>query len=612
MQTDDNPFYLKTPKNTTAISLNSKTGHVLYQTISILSTIPNAENMNLYNEYQSISELASKPPAEINFFLKKLIEDNLIEQLFYLDYRDEKPVIIHCFIAIPPTGNESIPEKLFYAINNRSVQNIANFIENHLLFNKDLYLEELEKNLHSETEFSAENYPNALFSLISKIETIPLTIPLKMGSISESIKLIEEELIRLNKIIIHSQDIYIPINQSDVLARYSIASNFIKNRLTVFYNQILGNALDEIEKNETIHYFNSPQEPVNDFTKKRAEIIHGIAKSVYKAFYPGHIAISTVLNLHKDALEKWQEVQTTDIEADFQKFKDKFLKSSQHWTEMIHFIDEKTYANYHALVWEKLQEDANIIFTTWTTKEEPLRVFMNNSADIIKTIIRSMLLLYPEQGWKVLAFRKILDENDITAKRVFSDQAYVKLYGRLLKRAYKDYFPWYYFLIIPFWFGQDYLFKTAKIKIADNQLKLKSAYLDKLKAREKVQKNEIEKKLEKNKEEYLKKVILFILDNFYLKKNQLITVNDILANSKGTDREEIIKTLKNENFRLIKQSQKSFEESIVLYPVDKEWREKESQLKAILFKRIESMIPKTSEEKKDMVLFKMIYQSLMK
>ena len=68
-------------------------------------------------------------------------------------------------------------------------------------------------------------------------------------------------------------------------------------------------------------------------------------------------------------------------------------------------------------VWKSLTNDKELTYGTWETPRERIHTFVGRQGGAFRVLVKGMYGLSPEQGWKVLAMKSLLERNDKDFKR---------------------------------------------------------------------------------------------------------------------------------------------------------------------------------------------------
>ncbi len=597
---------IKTPKDSAATSLNNRVAFAIYQQILKSSTIANSKTGNLFFDPEQIPGLKIDTRSDIIYPMKRLIEDKLVLHLFYISYVDRKEIKIHsCFIAAPNEKTESIVA-IYKNILNISIQNILLQIES-IKFNASSFKGELRSNLKQNLPLAQENYPISFIKIFPQIEDSIRDIPLS-AKVKETIQEdIEEELISKNKTVKLGNSLYFPMAANSMMEKFAIADEFIKTEIAPIYYSVVGKELEAIRNQEEIYQMETFPEPMTSFKKERAEILHRTISPYHPDNYPGELAIMTVLLFEKYALDYLVEQEDNLIKQEVEKLRSKFLEPSKNWRDIVHFIHEEAANSVHPKAWDKLKGDLSLVFAPWYLVKEEIYTFAPRKISSFLNCIKDMNIQMPDSPWKILAFKNLLETNESYLHGLFSNKATVQLYGNLLSKAYVEYFPWYYPLFIYSDYFKNIFFASAKKKIQSEQWELEARNKSRKRDLEKARIIKYKKITEEKVIETRRKEIIDCMDNLYFKENLIPTKQLLIQRCRLQNSEVLSATLKKFAFQIISiPGEEKIDKQAVLYPMDHEWRGKESRLKKMLSKKIESLDSNPHEEKKIIIPYKLI------
>lgn len=603
---------LRTPKDSVASSLNNKTGYALYQLILKSSTNANSKSGSLFSDPDLVIGNKFESHSDLIYPIKRLMEDKLILHLFSLSYDISKEMKIQSFfISMPSEKSDSI-EQIYKNIINTSVQNIVLYIDNDLKYHPDRFKSELSKNLKQNLILRPENYPMSLIKIFPQIENTINDIPLDISVKEAILDDIEEELILRKKIIRLERGLYFPVSATSMIEKFIIADEFCKKEIVPIYYSVVGKEIDAINNQETVYNMEPFQEPLTSFAKDRAEILHRTIAPYHEDQYPGELAVMTVLLFEKFVLENLIQKEETMIREEEGKLLEKFLVVSKNWRDILHFIPEETIQKIHPKVWDRLKSDNSLAYTSWYLANEEVYLFAPRKVSAFLDCIKDMNLQPPELTWKILAFKNLVETNEKYLSGLFSNPDNIKLYGKLLSRAYMDYFPWYYPLLIYFKFFRDIFFASAKKNIENKQWELAGRINSKKKEAEKARIIKYKKITDEKLLESRRREIIDCLDQVYFKENSVPTKQMLFQKCRLQNSELLEATLKKCRFQIVTiPGEDNASKHAVVYPLDHEWRSKESRLKKMLHKKIEDLEMNPFADKKLVIPFKLVFNHIL-
>ena len=439
------------------------------------------------------------------------------------------------------------------------------------------------------------------------INDIPLDIAIKEALLDD----IEEELIIRKKIIRVEKGLYFPISNNSMIEKFTIADEFIKKEITPIYYSVVGREIDAINNQETIYKMEPFQEPLTSFAKDRAEILHRTISPYHSEEYPGELAIMTVLLFEKFVLENLIQKEERYINEEVENFLEKFLAPSKSWRDILHFILEETIQKMHPKIWDRLKTDKSLAYTSWYLASEEVYLFAPRRVSAFLDCIKDMNIQPPDLTWKILAFKNLLETNEKYLPGLFSKPENIQLYGALLSRAYMDYFPWYYPLLIYFKYFRDIFFASAKKKIEDKQWELAGRINTKKKEAEKTRIIKYKKITDEKVLESHRREIIDCMDTLYFKENTIPTKQLLFQKCRLQNSEVLENTLKKCRFQIVSiPGDEQASKHAVIYPLDHEWRSKESRLKKMLHKKIEDLEMNPYNDKKIVIPYRLVFNHI--
>lgn len=602
---------LLTPKDVVGINLDNRANHALFQAINQSTTMSNARMAALFNTDNEVPGIRVNSKAELVYPLKKLLEARLIQQLFFLIFNEEEGIVAKtCFVALPVEKQEKLIN-IYANILEQSIKNIQSYLNGYLKFDESQFAKELETNLAREPALSSQIYPISIFEPFKQIDSLDSEIPLHKSVIEATKSEIEQELILKQNIVKIEDDIYFPINENDLLRRYEIADAFIVNKLCPLHKT--ENAeIEKINHEEDLYRLDRYTKRETNHKKRRAELLDKILSAKHNnSSYPGNLAVLTVLLLDNKAKELYKKQEESLIQTEYDSNCKIIINNSDDWANLLHFFDEEKISSMHPESWEKLKKDKKFINNPWLSKGKEIHLLAVKNRPTFVKIIKSMYHNPPSDKWKVLAFKELLEKAEPSMTDLFKDKELIKIYGLVLKKAYVSYFPWYYPILIHFKFFLDRFFAHAKLKIKEEQEI----------QRQKKEKNDLEiarkkeseklKQLAENKNIRLKNEIISILEKIFFTEESIPFFTSVMNQCNINSEEQFTEVIQNEKFQIInlkKNAEK--EDMVILFPLDHEWRGRESKLKNVLHKKINTLATKPGDAKKEIFPYKMLYNHL--
>ena len=234
-----------------------------------------------------------------------------------------------------------------------------------------------------------------------------------------------------------------------------------------------------------------------------------------------------------------------------------------------------------------------------------VHVFIPNAPNSFRNFVSGMQSLPPDQHWKILAMKTILEKFEKNFRELFADSQFVLAYGKILRAAYINYMPWYHrlFLLLNIYIFQDSAFKIAKANIQGKQKILGKLNHEKNRLLEQEIKTDKNEKLKRAKILSISNKIVEKLDFLYLTEKRIPGPGDVKILLPELDIDTFEQVLISEKFQMIPALKDSDAyQSILLYPMNYEWRTKAARLRRsmdIIFEEFKS--PDLTDEQKKIV-----------
>lgn len=193
------------------------------------------------------------------------------------------------------------------------------------------------------------------------------------------------------------------------------------------------------------------------------------------------MGVELILNLSDEIENTLKSSYQEQLRNRFHEMTDHLSKQVGRWDKLILFISDEEFRTYPTELKRLLTEDRHIAYSPWETKGITIHTFMRMDTETVRSMIKSLSTAANVEAWKILGIRNLIELNEDSIHSVFKDEEFVKNYGKVLRKGYVRYFPWY-FSILDF-VGvakllQDLFFQGAKEKIRSEQSYFKSKNRD--------------------------------------------------------------------------------------------------------------------------------------
>ncbi len=556
--------------------VTEKVHHAIFKKIQSLTNITYIRSGRLYNLNVPIQELQSLNLPKTSYIsaLKNLITDKLILQLCVFDFiKETQELKIHsCYLSLPLDENISLKnlynEVIFYSVNH-----IAEYIRSKPIVQKKELLQDLEYDFKSTQKPPYEKLTNILFDPTYYIVPSVFDVQPDPEIVTNIKKDLRYELIKQKVLLEVFEYGTMQNKEEELMIRYEAANEFMRNKIVSKYKTEpnLKMELDAIFLQESAYYFDPFVPKTTEYSKKIAE---AIKKNILSKFntvrFPGLLCIEVIRTLADSVYELMAKQYKDELYKQVNYYTEK-LKSfiNQDDGDLVMYLTQEEVEQINPKVFDFILNSNEIMNLKWNLKEGIVFVLAYKQEEIFYKIVNMLLKQNKIENWKILALKFLIEKYENHFPNLFSNKDFKDAYGKLLRKAYIDYMPWYFKLLIYFnfpWF-QDYAFKIAKEKINREQLILDELNQSKWEERKMQQMQEKKEKLEKATEITQIVRIMDKVQNFF-SEGELPTTNNILLELVGWEEKQLLDFLQQQNFVLFPLK----EEKVILYPNNFNWK----------------------------------------
>lgn len=573
-------------------NLSDKINHAVYKAIKSLSSADSAKKNLLFTLSTNVPEILNLTKKDLQQVVQRLMGEKLVAQLFRLEYdpASGSPKILSCFVSQPPAERESLLQ-IYSEVNEQSLRTLEAFLNTRPAMTSDAVWADLETDLAATRVPDAAALSGTLVDLFSGIHASKFDVLPAPELISATIREIEDELVFRGKVVRIVDYGFMPVREPEILERFELTSDFFVAKVIPLYlnRGTLRRDLEQVQIEEAVYRADPFAAPTGEFTSRKAVLLKNAVVQTLQnrgqgARYPGALAVEVIIMLEQRARVKYQDRARADQMERHQAFKKKLVHSAT-WTDAIRFVTEEEIAAMPPDAWNRLLADHDLIHGLWEDMSGTVHVFVRNDQSAFRILVRGMADLPNVLHWQVLAMKLLLEKYEDRFRELFEDPEFVRSYGQLLRQVYMDFIPWYHRLLLQFgilWF-QDKAFGHAKAAIGKTQET--RAVRNKEKSKAEAQKREEDRKTKTKDLRNLASVnqVFAALDNLYLGQNRLPTITEVRALCPDVPLEGFVDFLREEGFQLVGGGA-SLEESLVLYPLNQEWRTRAPRLRRVMDK----------------------------
>jgi len=566
-------------------NLNDKVTHTVYRTIRSHSSTESIKAGKIFTLDTFVPDILNLTKRDLVNVVNRLISDKLVVELFFLDYDSgTRRMLLHpCFLTLP--SEKDLMNATFSAIIRHSLQAIDQLLEGWPAFQADAFRKDLEKDFTSvqiprASELTATTIDPFVEVHAGNFEINPLPEMLK-GTIKD----IKEELLRSGRVVDLNDFGLLPIRDEDLIDRFESAATFLESRVIPRYKS-KGNLKGELERiylAEMDYLADEKVAPTIEFRQERADALKKIMRQQPRqeqergVVFPGSLAVEIVLATAPGAERLYARGWEAECEKMVQEFIEKMTRRDAIWADYIQTYDYAERFRYPEEVWRKIISHMSLLYSSFERSGGAGRthVFVRRDLQALRALVAGMVDIPLQNTWKILALKFVMEEHESECRELFDDSEFIRSYGKILRRAYIDYIPWYYriFILLGLTWFQDPAFKIAKSRVGQEQKLLASRNQELIEQAEKNREEERRIHRIRIKDRADSNRIIEKLDLFYHDQLYIPIVAD-LERAFGDEKINLAEVLSRQRFQLIG----SGSEALVLYPVDQEWRSRAARL----------------------------------
>ncbi len=569
-------------------NLADKNAYALYHAVQKNSTIYHASQNALFNISMPVDGLLDTAKERIVSMLKKLSDDQLIAQIFHLEYRGNKLRLIPCYLALTSADQ---PLSIYQAAMRVCVANVDAMLQSASNFDTDILRETLIADALA-VEVDPQNYKQILFDPFENIQAENFDFPPAPQLIATSIAEIQNGMVQNDKIINIPHYGHISIRKGEILDKLEVAETVLKTKIVDHYQKkslTLQSILNEIFLEESVYEMDPFAPETSEFSVRLAKALKdhiNSRKNFQDGKYPGALAIEIIIGLGPKVKGVYEDKRREENIQEYTQIRDQLLRSKVRWSDMVFFMREEQKELLHPETWTYLEEDRKLAYAKWELPGETIWIFTQRNIDSIVEIVEQMSRKEDVESWQALALRHLLELYENELYGLFDRPELLSSYGKLLRKVYMYYMPWYFRILllmrIEWWLDRSY--QTAKIKITREQ-QAHALQNEKRRHNQKIQQNKARStSLRQLRSLSLLNRMLTKLDFFYFQKKWIPTIDDVITSMEGHEAQNLVDCIKKEKFFTIAplKSDANWQHSILLYPKNKNWPIYAARLKKLL------------------------------
>ncbi|TGK11470.1 hypothetical protein EHO60_03955 [Leptospira fletcheri] len=573
--------------------MNDKVTHSLYKAIAAATSYKNAKSRHLFEPHQRISEIGELTQQEMDFHLKRLLEDVTVSQLAYFMHEElgHQPSAKPCYAAFPE-GESLDLSRIYLELLDISVIAILSYLDRKPETSKAILWENLDADWQMGSQKESP-FPHLFLYLKEAFWDDAFSIPPNPEFMKDFLFELEDDLTKKGRVVsISGYGLFCLKDAKESVQILEYADEFIQSKGSKSLRHFVSEEFHKIAMEEKIHYSDSSRGDTVKFKVARAEAFAKAAASANLGpGNPGMLGVSLIRSLADIAERELLRNHAENERGRFQEIKRGLLAEAVRWDRKVLFLPDKEFRHFPEDLKRMLLDDLELAYATWETKGGTIHAFLHKDANSVKQIIMSLSVSPMVEAWKVLCIRQLVETHEPQIKSIFKEPALVKAYGRVLRKGYLEYFPWFYPILDLIGIGrifQDFFFSQAKEKIKIQQNFLKGKNLEVAKKDEQVRIQEKLKEEEKIRMVDQRTKISAALGDYYFLKKHPPVASDIQGLLPEFTADVFYQVLEREKFVLLSwEGSKEKYDQILCYPSDESFRSKAREIHKIFSDKVE-------------------------
>ncbi len=349
---------------------------------------------------------------------------------------------------------------------------------------------------------------------------------------------------------------FLPLRDDQLLTIFESAGEFLDEHVVPLHleDRDVKRALDRVSLEEALYDIETTHTPTGRFLVMRAEVLkqHAFADAGPGKHPPGRLAAEIVLRLGVHAEQKYTDRWKIEAAEAVEKFREKLFDHRGDWKRMLRYVYTKEVANFHPDIWTGVCHHADILHVHWEMPTESVHIFAPRDFQAFRKLVRGMVSLPAKERWRITALRALIEAHEPEFRSLFSDEDFVRDYGRLLRKAYIDYMPVYLRILLYSGIRSllDYFFDQARERVRREQALLAKRNASKFERFVHSERDKRRKLVLGLRDTSLTNEIIHELERRYFEVGQVPLVSEALA-FLPVGRDEQQRVLKNANFKVL-------------------------------------------------------------
>ena len=387
-------------------SLSDKVNYALYRAIQKKSSVGTANENALFNITMPVDGLVDMTREQIISHLKRLSEDKLICQIFYLKHEGTRLKLSSCYLA---NSNFNRPASIFLAMLRMSVVSIDAMLKTFATPDIDTVKAAFRADFEKKT-VNSKTHPEVLTDIFHELKKENFDFNPSPHLIESSINEIKKELIGIKRLVDIKAYGLMFTRKSNVLNYIEAAEDVLREEILGYYqekSETLKSIVNQIFLEESIYEIDRFSVDTTEFIQKLAKAVRnvGMREADPSGKYPGAFALEVIITFGEKANTFIQEQLNEKNMDKYREYRESLLNPIKNWKSNILFISEKEKQKLHTETWQHLTEDPNIINVQWELPTESTWVFIKKGVDNVFEIVMNMEKERDLELWQGLAMR---------------------------------------------------------------------------------------------------------------------------------------------------------------------------------------------------------------
>lgn len=455
--------------------MNDKVTHSLYKAIVAVTSYKNAKSRHLFEPHHRLQEVGELTQKEMDLHLKRLLEDGTVSQLAYFmgDELEQLPTPRPCFAAFPE-GESLDLSRIYLELLDVSVISLIGYLDRKPELTKSVIWENLEADWESKA-MKEKPFPQLFLYLREAFHDETFSIPPSPEFVKDFLFEIEDDLTKKGRVVdIPGYGLFSLKNTKEAVQIIEYVDDFIQTKGMKALRHVLSETFQKIAMEERFYYSDPSHPDTPKFRVARAEAFSQALQSRNPGHgSPGMLGVVLIRTLAEIAEKEMQRQHFEKERNQFQEIKHTLLAEAVRWDRKVLFIPDKEFRYFPDDLKRMLLDDLEIAYATWETKGGTIHAFMHKNPESVRQIILSLSTAHVVEAWKILCIRQLIEAHEPQIKSVFKESEFVKAYGKVLRKGYMEYFPWFYPILDLIGIGRifkDFSFRRRKTKFAFNRI----------------------------------------------------------------------------------------------------------------------------------------------